>query len=156
MKAGSLMPFTKESAMKEHTHPDDISGFLAEGTEITGEIRFRQILRLDGKISGKIHSEGELIIGETGEVDAEIHVATLSVSGKATGSFHIKEKMEIQPKGRVSGDLTMEKPNFLIQEGGIFEGNVDMSSSSRHEKTEKKKESPVPLAGVEPIRRPGA
>ncbi len=152
MKGGRLMPFTKENVMKQHLSQDDISGFLAEGSEINGEIRFREVLRLDGKISGTIRSEGELVIGESGEVDAEVHVNILSVSGKVTGTFHVKEKMEIFPKGRVSGDLTIDKPNLLIHEGGVFEGNVDMSAGLRRDT----QDDAARVADVEPIRRPGA
>ena len=45
--------------------PEDISGFLGEGTLITGEIRFPDILRVDGKVTGKLFSEKELVVGET-------------------------------------------------------------------------------------------
>ena len=72
MKGGFVMPFAKENSMREHIGQDDISGFLAEGTEIQGEIRFKDILRIDGKVGGTIISEGELVIGETGEVDAQV------------------------------------------------------------------------------------
>ena len=67
MKGGFVMPFSKENSMREHIGQDDISGFLAEGTEIKGEIRFKDILRIDGKVGGTIVSEGELVIGENGE-----------------------------------------------------------------------------------------
>src|SRR5213593_2368270 len=108
MKGGFAMPFSKESLLKDHVVQDDISGFLAEGTEIHGEVRFREVLRVDGKITGKVISEKELVVGETGEVEAEVDVGTLSVSGKVTGTMHVKEKVEIHPKGRVVGDLTIE------------------------------------------------
>ena len=57
MKGGFVMPFSKENVMRDHIGQDDISGFLAEGTEIKGEIHFKDILRVDGKVSGKIVSE---------------------------------------------------------------------------------------------------
>ena len=72
--------------------PDDISGFLAEGTVISGEIRFPDILRVDGKVTGKLQSEKELVVGETGDVEAEIEVGVLSVSGKVSGTLRIKER----------------------------------------------------------------
>ena len=128
MKGGLVMPFSKDSLLKDHVVQDDISGFLAEGTEIQGEIRFRDILRVDGKVKGKVISEKELVVGESGEVEADIEVGILSVSGKVTGNIHVKEKMEIHPKGRVVGDLTLEKPNLVIHEGGVFEGNIDMNA----------------------------
>ena len=37
----------------------DLSGFLGEGTTISGDIRFPDILRVDGRITGKVSSETE-------------------------------------------------------------------------------------------------
>lgn len=130
MKSGFVMPFSKETVMRDHAGQDDISGFLAEGTEIKGEIRFREMMRIDGKVGGTIVSEGELVIGESGEVEAEVKVGILSVSGKLTGKVHAAEKIEIHPKGRVTGELTLAKPNLVIHEGGVFEGTIEMGSAS--------------------------
>lgn len=146
------MPFSKDSLLKDHVGQDDISGFLAEGTEIHGEVRFRDVLRVDGKITGKVISEKELVVGESGEIEADVNVGILSVSGKITGTIHVKEKLEIHPTGRVLGDLTLEKPNLVIHEGGVFEGNIDMNAG-------KKKDSREPAhkeAEIESIRRHGS
>jgi cytoskeletal protein CcmA (bactofilin family) len=112
---------------------DDISGFLGEGTVISGEIRFPDILRVDGKVTGKLSSEKELVVGETGEVEAEIEVGILSVSGKVTGTMRVRDRITIHPRGRVQGELIMEKPGLVIEEGGIFEGTIDMGSAHKHE-----------------------
>jgi cytoskeletal protein CcmA (bactofilin family) len=132
MKGGFVMPFSKETLLRDHVAQDDISGFLAEGTEINGEVRFLHVLRVDGKIKGKVISEKELVVGESGEIEADVNVGVLSVSGTVTGTFHIKEKLEIHPTGRVIGDLTLEKPNLVIHEGGVFEGNVDMNAGKKN------------------------
>ena len=125
------MPFSKENLLRDHVAQDDISGFLAEGTEVQGEIRFKDVLRVDGKITGKVISERELVVGESGQVEADVEVGTLSVSGKVTGNIHVKEKLEIHPTGRVVGEVTLEKPNLVIHEGGVFEGNIDMNAGKR-------------------------
>ena len=143
------MPFSKEALLRDHVAQDDISGFLAEGTEIHGEIRFRDVLRVDGKIGGKIISEKELVVGESGEVEADVDVGILSVSGKVTGTIHVKEKLEIHPTGRVIGDLTLEKPNLVIHEGGVFEGNIDMNAGKKMDVHP----APHKEADIEPIRR---
>jgi cytoskeletal protein CcmA (bactofilin family) len=142
------MGFSKESLLKDHLAPDDISGFLAEGTEISGEVRFRDVLRVDGKITGKVISEKELVVGESGVVEAEVEVGVLSVSGKVTGKIHVKEKVEIHPSGRVCGDLSIEKPQLVIREGGVFEGNIDMNAGKRKEA----RGVPQKDGAVEPIR----
>ncbi len=143
------MPFSKDALLKDHVAQDDISGFLAEGTEIHGEIRFRDVLRVDGKIGGKIISERELVVGESGEVEADVDVGVLSVSGKVTGTIHVKEKLEIHPTGRVIGDLTLEKPNLVIHEGGVFEGNIDMNAGKKKDV----RDAAHKEADIEQIRR---
>jgi cytoskeletal protein CcmA (bactofilin family) len=153
MKGGFVMPFGKESTMREHIGQDDISGFLAEGTEIKGEIRFKDILRVDGKVSGKIISEGELVIGENGEVEAEVSVGTLSVSGRITGTVHAAEKIEIHPRGKVYGDLNLDKPNLVIHEGGVFEGKIEMGGGTRSASNDASGDDTRPLADVEVFRR---
>ena len=152
MKGGFVMPFSKDSLLKDHVVQDDISGFLAEGTEVQGEIRFRDILRVDGKVKGKVISEKELVVGEAGEIDADIDVGVLSVSGKVTGSIHVRERLEIHPKGRVLGEVTLEKPNLVIHEGGIFEGNIDMNAGKRKEG----RDGPHKEVEIEPIRKHGS
>ena len=151
MKGGFVMPFSKDALLKDHVAQDDISGFLAEGTEIHGEVRFLEVLRVDGKITGKVISEKELVVGESGVVEADVDVGILSVSGKVTGTIHVKEKVEVHPTGRIIGDLTLEKPNLVIHEGGVFEGNIDMNAGKRKEG----KDGSAKGAEVEPIRRHG-
>lgn len=146
------MPFSKDALLKDHVAQDDISGFLAEGTEIRGEVRFRDVLRVDGKIGGKVISERELVVGESGEIEADVDVGVLSVSGKVTGTIHVKEKLEIHPTGRVLGDLTLEKPNLVIHEGGVFEGNIDMNAGRKKTSDSAGHKE----ADIEPIRRHGA
>jgi cytoskeletal protein CcmA (bactofilin family) len=151
MKGGFAIPFSKENAMRDHIGQDDISGFLAEGTEIKGEIRFKDILRVDGKVSGKIVSEGELVIGENGEVEAEISVGILSVSGRVKGTVRAAEKIEIHPKGKIYGDLNLDKPNLVIHEGGVFEGKVEMGGGAQAKDGDG--DTTRPLADVEIFRR---
>ena len=116
----------------------DLSGFLGEGTVISGDIIFPDILRVDGKVSGKVSSEKELVVGETGDVEAEIDVGILSVNGRVSGTIRVRERMTIHPRGQVRGELILEKPGLIIEEGGIFEGTIEMSSERKRELKEVK------------------
>ena len=116
----------------------DLSGFLGEGTVISGDISFPDILRVDGKVSGKVSSEKELVVGETGDVEAEIDVGILSVNGRVSGTIRVRERMTIHPRGQVRGELILEKPGLIIEEGGIFEGTIEMSSERKRELKEVK------------------
>ena len=124
--------------MRERTGESNLSGFLGEGTVISGDVRFPEILRVEGKITGKITSEKELVVGESGEIEAEIDVGSLSVNGKVSGTVRVRERLTIHAHGQVRGELILEKPGLVIEEGGIFEGTIEMASERRRDLKEVK------------------
>ena len=124
--------------MRERTGESNLSGFLGEGTLISGDIRFPEILRVEGKITGKVTSEHELVVGESGEVEAEIDVGILSVNGKVSGTLRVRERLTIHSRGQVRGELILEKPGLVVEEGGVFEGTIEMASERRRDLKEVK------------------
>jgi cytoskeletal protein CcmA (bactofilin family) len=106
-----------------------LNGYLGPGTEIEGIVRFTDVLRVDGKITGRILSEKDLVVGESGEVDGEIEVGTLSVAGTVHGNVTIKTRLEIHDGGRVTGDLILGTPHLVVEDGGAFEGNIRMGAT---------------------------
>jgi cytoskeletal protein CcmA (bactofilin family) len=116
------MKFGKTSA----DAPNDIRGFLGEGTEISGEVKFTEILRVDGLISGKITSEsGALLVGEHGRIKATVEAGSISISGTVEGTIKAKSKVEIHQTGRVYGDIYA--PVLIIEQGAIFDGKCHMA-----------------------------
>ena len=103
-------------------------GFLAEGTEIDGEVRFSDELRADGRITGRIFSEkGRLMVGDTGHIEADIDVGVASISGTVSGTLNASVKVEIHSTGRFYGNI--HAPALIIEEGAVFEGNCAMSGT---------------------------
>jgi cytoskeletal protein CcmA (bactofilin family) len=104
-------------------------GFLAEGTEIDGEVRFSDELRADGRITGKIYSEkGRLMVGDTGNIEADIDVGVASISGTVSGTLNASVKVEIHSTGRFYGNI--HSPALIIEEGAVFEGNCAMAGTA--------------------------
>ena len=105
--------------------PNDIRGFLGEGTDISGEVKFTEILRVDGHISGKVISEsGSLLIGERGHIKASIEAGSVSVSGTVEGTITAKGKVEIHANGKVYGDIYTGA--LIIEHGAVFDGKCHM------------------------------
>ena len=63
----------------------DLNGFLDGGSHLQGELRFDASFRVDGKLTGTVESEGDLIVGEAGEVDGEVRAGQVFVSGTVKG-----------------------------------------------------------------------
>jgi cytoskeletal protein CcmA (bactofilin family) len=72
-----------------------LNGFLDEGSHFKGELTFEDTLRIDGKFEGTIRSKHALIIGDTGDVQADIDVGSVSIDGTVRGSVPAREKIEI-------------------------------------------------------------
>jgi cytoskeletal protein CcmA (bactofilin family) len=81
-------------------------------------------LRVDGAMEGTIQIAGNLIIGETGKVIAEVSVQNISVAGALKGTVKAQGRLEILSTGRVWGDISVS--SFLIDEGGFFRGQSTM------------------------------
>jgi cytoskeletal protein CcmA (bactofilin family) len=103
---------------------EDLNGFLDDGTELSGELRFRDVLRVDGRLKGRVVSDNMLIIGETGQVDAEIDCGIVSIRGKVTGSVHGRQRIELLAGCRVLA--TLVTPKLVIEDGAFFQGDCRM------------------------------
>jgi len=106
---------------------EDLNGFLDEGTEFTGEMRFRDLLRIDGRAKGKIVSDKTVIIGETGQVDAEIDCGVVSIRGRVSGHVRGRQRIELLSGCRVQA--TLVTPKLVIEDGAFFEGECQMGQA---------------------------
>ncbi|HZI67872.1 MAG TPA: polymer-forming cytoskeletal protein [Thermoanaerobaculia bacterium] len=105
-----------------------LNGFLDRGSHLTGDLKFDDGFRIDGKFEGKITSGSDLVIGENADVEAEIKVERLTVNGSLRGNVTATERIELHPKARVLADLTT--PNLAIQEGAFFQGSCKMGQET--------------------------
>lgn len=105
--------------------PTDLRSFLGEGTDIVGEIKFSEIMRVDSTISGTVTSDsGSLLIMERGRVKATVTVGSVEVSGTVEGTITAKTNVKIHPTGRVYGDIYT--PALIIEHGAVFDGKCHM------------------------------
>jgi len=111
-----------------------VSGFIDKDTVISGEIKFNDSFRIDGKFKGKILSGNTLIVGENGDVEADIEVRNISINGKVKGSINTKDRVEIFSKGRVTGKIIA--PKLIIEEGAFFQGTCQMELKALEENNE--------------------
>lgn len=103
---------------------EELNGFLDQGSEFLGELRFRQTFRVDGHVRGKIVSDNTLIVGETGRVEADIDCGVVSIRGTVVGHVRGRQRIEVLAGARVQGSL--EAPKLLIEDGASFQGDCDM------------------------------
>lgn len=113
-----------------------INAILGKGAQFEGKLIFEGTVRIDGKFSGEIVSDDQLIIGESADVNAEIKVNNIIISGNVVGNIEAKGKVEIQAPGKLKGNI--KAPALVINEGVMFDGHCQMAGekSVRAPKTE--------------------
>lgn len=121
----SIRTVSDSESMARDIKEGRLSGYVGNGTVLTGETNFQAMLRIDGHLTGKISSEsGTLIVGATGKVDANIAVAAAVISGTVNGDIIATEKLELGRTARVIGNV--KTPRLVIEDGAIFEGGCTM------------------------------
>ena len=70
----------------------ELNGFLDSGSHLVGDLRFDDTFRVDGRFEGRIHSSGRLVVGDSGEIEGEVHVAHIHVAGTIRGTVADAEK----------------------------------------------------------------
>jgi cytoskeletal protein CcmA (bactofilin family) len=114
---------------KSDPNASELNGFLDRGSRLDGELHFENSFRIDGKLTGKVTSEGGLIVGESGEVDGEIVVGRALVSGTVRGRVRAAQRIQLAPTARVFAEL--HTPTLIIEEGALFDGRCLMTREDK-------------------------
>ncbi len=81
-------------------------------------------LRINGKFDGVLETKGNLTIGQSAIVLADIVGDNIVVGGRVKGKITARERLTLLPSAIVEGDIYPAKLN--VTEGAIFEGRCLM------------------------------
>ena len=99
---------------------------LTADVEIKGTIKFDKIMNIDGKFEGDlIADQGELIVGKTGTVKANVKVKNATIAGRLDGNLEVEEKVELKQNAQLLGDL--QAKTLVIEEGVVFVGQCNVN-----------------------------
>ena len=86
-----------------------IKSLIAAGSQINGNMRFTDGLRVDGSVVGNLRAADDersmLVISEAASVTGEIHADHIIINGTVKGPIHAAVMLELQPKARIEGDV---------------------------------------------------
>jgi cytoskeletal protein CcmA (bactofilin family) len=94
-------------------------------TTLKGEIQSAANVRIDGKFDGTIALEGNLVVGETAVIHAEVTAHNITISGKIFGNV-TGNKVQITRTGRVRGDISAA--GLSTEDGAFIEGKIVMAN----------------------------
>jgi len=127
-------PMRKETPIEK----SEIKAFLGPGSQFEGKLVFNEIVRLDGAFRGEVTSHDTLIVGESADIQADVQVGTLILSGKFKGNVKAKTRVELRAPANVDGAI--ETPALSVEEGVILNGTISMTTGE-----------PTPASVVKPV-----
>ncbi|MGQ9889084.1 MAG: bactofilin family protein [Aggregatilineales bacterium] len=108
-------------------HPPPPVGFdtvLGANCEMEGVLRSRANVRLDGTFTGTLEIEGNVLVGETARITADINAKNVSIAGAVRGNVSGK-KVQLLRTGRIWGDI--HAAALTTEEGAFIDGKITMT-----------------------------
>ena len=98
-------------AKKPNDRPcNTIDTLIGVTTDMKGDITFNGGLRIDGKIKGNITARADdnstLVLSENAMVTGDVNVPHMIVNGKIKGNVRSVERLELQAKAEIVGDVS--------------------------------------------------
>jgi len=111
----------------------DSTSFVSRNARIEGDIRGDENIVIEGFIKGSIQLDGDVHIGVTGIVEADIKAINVYIEGKVTGNIMARDRLEIHASGKMIGDISAR--SIDIKDGSAFEGRSRMIKSDTNLET---------------------
>ena len=87
----------------------EIDSLIGSSSRIEGDLYFSGGLRIDGQVQGKVIAsngpDSVLVVSEHARIQGEVRCGHLIVNGYIEGTVYSAELLELQPKGRIHGDV---------------------------------------------------
>jgi len=98
---------------------------LGPSATLRGDLKCQANVRLDGAFEGTLEIDGNVLVGETAKITADIHAKNVSIAGAVRGNVSGK-KVQILRTGRVWGDIAAV--SIATEDGAFIDGKITMVS----------------------------
>ena len=133
--------------MKDKIPSGKLDTYIGEGTSFDGDLISKQNLSIYGSIKGTIECQGRVVVGESGNVEADILANEVVISGKVTGNVTAKSRLEMVSTGVIQGDIKTTR--LVMEDGSKFDGHCEMLSDVKPATKKAKAEDTPPAIASE-------
>jgi len=117
---------TQEPELAATAQPTPGMTYIDEGCEFSGKLKFKDTVRIDGRIEGEIQSQNTVVVGPSGHVRAKIESDSVVVLGVVEGDILARRKITLHKTAQVTGEI--RTAGIVIEEGARFRGRIAIGS----------------------------
>lgn len=103
---------------------------LGANSVLDGTLESRANIRLDGVFTGTLKITGNVLVGETAEINADINAKNVSIAGVVKGNVSGK-KVQLLRTAKVWGDISATA--LTTEEGAFIDGKISMNAPTVNE-----------------------
>lgn len=120
---------SKQSSKQTSSSNKALGTIIGEGITIeSGKIKGNGDVRIDGSFSGNIDLEGNLIIGTSGNVEADIHSQDALIAGTVKGNIVVSDTLHLTESAQLIGEVECNK--MIMDEDATFNGHCIMKDAN--------------------------
>lgn len=117
----------QEPPLPGTTQPIGFDTVIGAESELEGKFTSSGNVRMDGKFSGTLEISGNILVGETAEIRADINAKNISIAGTVRGNV-TGNKVQLLRTGRIWGDISASA--LTTEEGAFIDGKITMMGHS--------------------------
>lgn len=103
---------------------DQVGTIIGADTSFKGNITSQGTIRVDGRHEGELATAGDVVVGEGGQLQAQVKARNAVIAGTIKGNIDVSDKLELLPTAKVYGDIKVG--TLTINEGAVFRGACQM------------------------------
>lgn len=111
----------QQGSTQATSYPDTV---VSTGMRIEGELKSNGNIKIDGVISGKVHTSQDLEIGPNAQIDADLIANNALIAGIVKGNVTVRNSLQITESGKIFGNISCA--GLGMRDGAFFNGNCRM------------------------------
>ncbi len=100
--------------------------YIDRGCQMSGELKFRENVRIDGHVEGEIHGDKTVVVGEDATIRARIEAANVIVHGTVEGDIVASGEITLHKSAAVTGEL--QTGGIVVERGARLRGCILIGS----------------------------
>jgi len=112
------------SSKKSVNSISQMETIIGRETIFKGTISSKGTIRIDGQFEGDISTSGNIMVGDTAILTAQVTASNAVIAGTVYGNVDVSEKLDLLPSAKMYGDIKVGV--LAISEGATFKGSCEM------------------------------
>jgi cytoskeletal protein CcmA (bactofilin family) len=113
----------------ERNRKVELLTIIGRGSSISGTLRIKGGVKIDGEVVGTIETDGFLTLGVNGIAKANIKAKECLITGRVDGDLYIQGALELEKTAVVNGNIHAK--TLRVNLGAKLNGNCSMNDQPK-------------------------